>query len=368
MALASLLVASLLLAACGKSSAKTPTPGAAAQAGAATPGVNQTPAPTNTPSAKIDISTSFPNIRKVTEEVRPAVVSIFVRTVSTNFFLQAVPQEGAGSGVIFDKAGFIVTNNHVVEGATKMDVVLPDGRSFSGTLIGRDPTTDLAVVKIDGQNLPIAPLGDASKMQIGDWVVAIGNALGLEGGPTVTQGVISALNRTIAANSSSSLENLIQTDAAINPGNSGGPLVNLDGEVIGINTAIISQAQGIGFAISINSAKPIIQELQEKGKIVRPWIGISLVAVTPSIASQLGLSVEEGILVMDVLRGGPADTAGLRRGDIITEVEGKKMKASRDLTDLISSHKVGDKIEATYMRSGKSAKVTVTLGERPVGP
>src|SRR5262249_18429907 len=204
-------------------------------------------------------------IPAVVAKARPAVVNIATRQVTYDVLLRAVPAQGLGSGVIFDSRGYVLTNNHVVQGAQQIRVTLPDGRAFPGKLIGSDPITDLAVVKIDGRDLLVAQLGASSKLEIGETVIAIGNPLGLEGGPTVTVGVVSALARSIEDPGGPTLHDLIQTDAAINPGNSGGPLIRMSGEVIGVNTAIIQGAQGIGFAISINSAKPIVQELLRRG-------------------------------------------------------------------------------------------------------
>ncbi|MFH1485085.1 MAG: trypsin-like peptidase domain-containing protein, partial [Chloroflexota bacterium] len=221
------------------------TPAAIATVAAPTP----TPAPFNTPTmippAKAAPAiASLPSITDAVDTIRPAVVFITVRTLSLDFFLQPVPQQGAGTGVIFDAKGYILTNNHVVENARQIKVSLPDGRAFDAELVGRDPPTDLAILKIAADALPLARFGDSQKLRIGDWVVAIGNALALEGGPTVTVGVVSAMGRSIDGNTGT-LHDLIQTDAAINPGNSGGPLVNLKGEVVGINTAIIQGAEGI---------------------------------------------------------------------------------------------------------------------------
>jgi S1-C subfamily serine protease len=202
----------------------------------------------------------LPSLRDVVEQIRPAVVSVQVQQVTTNSRMRPIAVEGTGSGVIVDPSGYIVTNNHVVESARQIQVTLVDGRTFAASVLRRDPSIDLAVLKVDARNLPSARLGDSSTLQIGDWVVAIGNALDLPGGPTVTAGVVGALNRTISNGSSTRLSGLIQTDAAINPGNSGGPLVNLEGEVVGINTAIISNAEGIGFAVSIGAATPMLRE------------------------------------------------------------------------------------------------------------
>ena len=328
---------------------------------------NDSPSPAATSTfAPLPGGDGVPDIVAVVDKVKPSVASIFVEAVTLDIFNEPAPQQGAGSGVIFDSRGYILTNNHVVENATKIDVVLPDGRSFKGAkLIGRDPETDLAVVQIQGENLPVAALGDSGRLRIGEWVVAIGNALALPGGPTVTQGVVSALGRTIQGESGPPLYDLIQTDAPINPGNSGGPLTNLAGEVVGINTAILQDTQGIGFAISISSAKPIVQELIDKGRVGRPYMGVSPLTVTPAIAAQFGLPVDEGVVLMTVEPGGPADKAGLQVGDVVISMDGKKVTTDEELRQAIRAHKVGDKLEVAYNRGGKETKAEVTLGESP---
>src|SRR5216117_3500024 len=272
-----------------------------------------------------------PGIPAVVAKARPAVVNIATRQVSYDAFLKPVPAQGIGSGVIFDARGYVLTNAHVVEGAQQMRVTLPDGRTFPGKLVGADPVTDLAVVKIEGSNFPVATLGDSGKLEVGETVIAIGNPLGLEGGPTVTVGVVSALARSIEDPGGPTLHDLIQTDAAINPGNSGGPLIRMTGEVIGVNTAIIQGAQGIGFAISINSAKPIVQELLAHGRIVRPVIGIVPISVTPQIAAAYDLPVDRGVLIARLDPRGPAAKAGMRAGDIVVAIGGQPVKSLGDL-------------------------------------
>ena len=289
-----------------------------------------------------------------------------------NFYLQPVPTSGAGSGVIIDRQGYILTNNHVVEGAQQITVALPDpdGRTFEvdpRRNVWRDPLTDLAVIKIDGDNLPVARLGDSDKLVVGQKVIAIGNALALEGGPTVTDGIVGNLARSIQTESGVILHDLIQTNAAINPGNSGGPLVNLAGEVIGINTAIASGAEGIGFAISITPARPIIDQLITKGRVSQPWIGVSVETVTAALAAELGLAVKEGVLIRSVERGGPAEKAGLQANDVITAVDGVKINTVRQLQDAIRQHGIGDKVELSILRGKARLTVTVTLAEMPRG-
>lgn len=290
------------------------------------------------------------------------MVQASTRQIAYDMFLRPVPAEGLGSGVIFDPRGYVVTNNHVVGQAREVRVVLPDGRKFAGKVVGRDPITDLAVVVIDGKDLPFTPLGDSSKLEIGESVIAIGNALGLEGGPTVTVGVVSALNRSIEDPTGIALYDLIQTDAAINPGNSGGPLVNLKGEVVGINTAIIPSAQGIGFAIAIGSAKPVIQELLEKGRVVRAWLGIAPIRITPALAATYDLPLEEGVLAARVERGGPAAQAGIRPGDIMITLAGGKIKNLAELRAALAKRKPGERVSVEIQRDQRRFMATLTLG------
>ncbi len=269
---------------------------------------------------------------------------------------------GIGSGFIFDGRGYILTNNHVVEGADNIEVTLSDGRKFKAKLVGRDPYTDLAVIKINGENLPVAKLGDSSKLQIGEWAIAIGNPLGIQN--TVTLGIISAVDRTIPRpNGQGVMRHLIQTDAAINPGNSGGPLVNIKGEVIGVNTAIIASAQGIGFAVAINTAKAIINDLIKEGKVERAYLGVYIQDLTKDIAETMGLKVDKGALVSEVVKGSPADKAGLKRGDVIIKVNDTKINNSGDLQDAIRSKKAGTKVTLTVIRDNNEMTIDVTLGK-----
>ena len=303
---------------------------------------------------------------------------------------------GVGSGVIYDNQGHILTNNHVIEGAQQLLVSLPDKRSFPAKLVGADPQTDLAVVQIQGDNLPVAQLGDSRQLQVGDWVVAIGNALALPGGPTVTQGVVSALGRTVqepganpagnravspvvvaphpnAASQSAGpfLFDVVQTDAPINPGNSGGPLVDMQGRVIGIDTLVAGQAepgvqaQGIGFAISIATAKPIADQLVQNGQVVHPFIGIQYVPLNPALAARLGVQIQDGAVIGQVVPGSPAATAGLQPEDIITAIDGQSLQGESALAEAINGHKPGDTITLAVLRSQQQVSVRVTLGELP---
>jgi serine protease Do len=306
------------------------------------------------------------DIQEILSKVEPAVVAIRTRTLSLGDFLRPVPGEGAGTGFVIAPDGVIVTNNHVIAGAQTIEVVFADDRKMPARVLGRDPTTDLAVMKVEASDLPIATLGDSSALKVGDDVIAIGNALALEGGPTVTRGIVSAEDRTITAENGLRLEHVIQTDTAINPGNSGGPLVNSAGEVVGINTAVAGDAQNIGFSIAINAAKPIIDELRQGTTRSRPFLGVKMFTVTPSIAQELGLKTESGALVADVTAGSGAEVSGLRNGDVITSIDGKEVKAAEDVTSAVNSHQPGEEIKVAYRRGEESGEATVKLGERPV--
>jgi serine protease Do len=306
------------------------------------------------------------DVQEILSKIEPAVVSIRTRTLSLGDFLRAVPGQGAGTGFVIASDGVIVTNNHVIAGAQSIEVVFADDRKMPARVLGRDPTTDLAVVKVDAGDLPVAALGDSSALKVGDDVIAIGNALGLQGGPTVTRGIVSAEDRTITAENGTRLEHVIQTDTAINPGNSGGPLVNSAGEVVGINTAVAGDAQNIGFSIAINAAKPIIDELRQGTTRSRPFLGVKMFTLTPSIAEELGLKADSGALVAEVTPGSAAEVAGLANGDVITSIDGKDVKAAEDVTTAVSARKPGEEIKVTYRRGEETKEATVKLGERPV--
>jgi serine protease Do len=269
-------------------------------------------------------------------------------------------QQSLGSGFIIDKDGYIVTNNHVVAGAEEIKVKLADGREFKAKVIGRDEKTDLALLKISSlfKNLPVLPLGDSDKIRVGDWVIAIGNPFGL--GHTVTQGIISATGRVIG---SGPYDDFLQTDAPINPGNSGGPLIDLKGEVIGINSAIIASGQGIGFAIPSNIAKNVTAQLRERGKVIRGWIGVTIQTVTQEIAQSFGLKEPHGALVADVVPGGPAEKAGIKRGDIIVSFNGKAIKTSNDLPWLVAETPVGKTVDIKVIRSGQEKDLEIKIEE-----
>ena len=270
-------------------------------------------------------------------------------------------QKSLGSGFIIDRDGSILTNNHVVENAQKIVVKLADEREFEAKVVGKDAKTDIAVIKINTkENLPVAPLGDSDRLEVGEWVMAIGNPFGLDS--TVTAGIVSAKGRHIGG----PYDNFIQTDASINPGNSGGPLINLRGEVVGINTAIFSRSGGnigIGFAIPINLVKELVPQLKGKGKVTRGYLGVLIQKVTPEIAESLGLDKPRGALVADVSKGGPAEQAGVKVGDVIVEFDGKEIKESSDLPIVVARTALDKKIRLKVLRDKKETTLTVTVGE-----
>jgi serine protease Do len=272
-------------------------------------------------------------------------------------------QRGLGSGVVIDKKGFILTNNHVVEDADEVKVSFADGKTAIGKVVGTDPRTDLAVVKVDGVPVQPAKLGDSERLQVGEWVIAIGNPFGLD--HTVTVGVLSAKNRS-GFQGGNHLEDFLQTDASINPGNSGGPLVNLDGEVVGINTMIAGIGTGIGFAVPTSMAKPIAEQLMQGGKVRRPFIGIRMQDLTPEVAKSLGKNApEKGALVAQVEPGSPAEKAGAKPGDVIVAVNGQDVKASKDVQRNILNGKIGQKVDLTVWRDGQTVHLAPTTQELP---
>ena len=320
-------------------------------------------------------------VASVYERVNPAVVEIKVKQPGTGWY--GMPREGQGSGFLIDKDGHILTNNHVVEGVSSVEVVLDQRTSLDGEVIGRDPFNDLALVKVDASKVShITPvtLGDSDSVRPGQMAIAVGCPLGLE--DTITVGVISGLDCSITSKMGRAITNLIQTDAAINPGNSGGPLLNSQGEVIGINTAIAIEspetgANGIGFAISINTAKQVLPELKRGEEITRPWLGISGTAITEKLAEALNLPVDRGVYVITVVPDSPAAKAGLQGsgtdptgqpqegGDIITTIDGYQVASVEELIQFFNGKKAGDKITLTVIRDGQTLQVPVTLGAWP---
>ncbi|MDR1019401.1 MAG: Do family serine endopeptidase [Synergistaceae bacterium] len=340
-----------------------------------------TDSPAAVPNAAAGVYSQNP-VARIAKECSPAVVNIDTETMVTRsphpfandpFFKEffgeemerwnrTVPMRGKGSGFIVDKKGYILTNNHVAEGADKITVTLLDGRHFEAKLVGRDPTFDLAVIQIDAANLPTLPLGDSDAAEIGEWVVAIGNPLGFEN--TVTAGVISGKNRTLQA-SNINFQGFMQTDASINPGNSGGPLINLRGEVVAINTAIVPYAQGIGFAVPVNMAKQVMTDLIEHGEVKRGWLGVMLQTMTPGFADTYRVPGSEGAIVSDIVPGSPAADAGFKRGDVIVSVDGHAVKSSQDVVLSIRNKLAGQDAVIELYRDGKKESLTVRLGDIP---
>ncbi|OGC04018.1 hypothetical protein A2276_05315 [candidate division WOR-1 bacterium RIFOXYA12_FULL_43_27] len=337
-------------------------------------GISETPPP----SKVIPLNGSYNLIADIVEQVGDAVVNIEVEKMEKvrgfnpfsefnidpelkNFFEdRVIPRKGAGSGFIVDTRGDILTNDHVVKDVDKIKVTLKDGRKFDGKVIGRDATLDLAIIKINADNLPAIPLGDSSKLRPGEWVIAIGNPYGFSN--TVTAGIVSATGREL---NDLGKKDLVQTDAAINPGNSGGPLINLKGEVVGINTAIVAQAQSIGFAIPINSAKEVMNDLIVKGKVDRPWLGVYLKDMDQKIADYLDLPMKEGVVVLQVVEKGPADKLGLKQYDIIKNVNGQEIKKSSEVVDLVAKMKPGQNISLKIYRKDKNIDLNGKIGNKP---
>lgn len=273
-------------------------------------------------------------------------------------------QSGLGSGVIVDRDGYILTNNHVIKEADEIKVKLSDKREFKGKVIGTDPKTDLAVIKIDSNHLPVIRLGDSDKLKVGETVIAVGNPFGLN--QTVTSGIVSATGRANVG--IADYEDFIQTDAPINPGNSGGALVNVKGELVGINTAIFSTSggyQGIGFAIPSSMARAVMDNLIKKGKVIRGWLGVSIQPVTPDLAKQFEIKEERGALVGDVVEDGPAEKAGIQRGDVITEIDGREVSDPASLRNSVAATPPGKKVRLGLLRDGKMQKVDVVIAELP---
>ncbi|TAL12515.1 MAG: DegQ family serine endoprotease [Nitrospirae bacterium] len=347
-------------------------------AGAATPVVASPAVPA--------VQGAAPGFTEVARAVTPAVVNITSRAARGHGRGQHDPEEffgspfgpfgpqgpmppreprggGMGSGVIVSPDGHIITNNHVVEGANELTVTLPDKREFKGRIIGTDPKTDLAVVKVDASGLPFVRWGDASKLQVGEYVLAIGNPFGLNS--TVTLGIVSALGR--GRMGITQYEDFIQTDAAINPGNSGGALVNTAGELVGINTAIISQtggSAGVGFAVPATMARPILESLVSTGKVVRGYLGVAIQDLTPDLAKSFGLKQAKGALVSSIAEDSPAERAGLKQGDVITAYQGKPIEEPAALQREVTRTPVGTKAVLKVIREGRDMDLTVTVGEQ----
>jgi S1-C subfamily serine protease len=342
--------------------------------------------PTLSPDQLVDVEEQL--VVSVYERVSPAVVHITSRAYVYGFFFEIVPQEGSGSGFVYDQDGHIITNYHVIEGAEELDVTLADGTMVSAQVVGADPYSDLAVIKVDvpPEKLHSVELGSSSNLRVGQRTIAIGNPFGLD--RTLTTGVISALDRVIERGNNRPLARVIQTDAAINPGNSGGPLLNSRGQVIGVNTAIRSPSGGsvgIGFAVPVDTVKRVVPELVANGRYLHPWIGFEGQAyrITPVLAEALDLPVERGLLIARLYRDSPADRAGLQEadrrvqlgrsvilvgGDIVTAIDRLALESLDQLTIYLEAEKrPGDEVTLTVWRDGEEMTVSLTLGERPEG-
>lgn len=337
---------------------------------------NQTPA-SSAPKQPLDTgwsppvveteSPTLPSIADVVEKVYPSVVAINTEVVTLDLFRTPLTQKGAGSGWIIDKDGIIVTNNHVVEGAKKVTVELSDGRTFEADPknIHTDQLTDLAVIKIDATDLPAASIGDSSKLRVGDWVVAIGNPLGE--GIRAKEGTVSGLKVSLDVEQGQTLDDLIETSAAINPGNSGGPLVNMQGEVIGITSAKVAAVgvEGLGYAISSKTAVPIIEQLITQGYIVRPWLGVTLYTVDQYVAAINRLPVSKGVVVAYVMPGSPAAEAGLQELDVITQFKGQDVTTAEQLINAIHDSNIGDEVTITFVRGNDTKTISARLVQSP---
>ena len=327
--------------------------------------------PTEIPSVPIAdlISVSQDeDVMTTVEAVRalgPSVVQISADTAAINLYNQIIPQTGVGSGIIIDKSGNILTNNHVVEGADLVTVTLNDGRSYPATLVGSDNITDLAVIKISAAKLVPAKIGRSADLQVGEDVIAVGHALGLKGGPTVSKGVVSALERTIQTDAQRAMVDLIQTDASINPGNSGGPLANSKGEVIGINTAIIDDSNGIGFAINIDDAHVVVDQILASGTVLRGFLGITPFNVTDSIREQINLPVADGVIIASVVTGFPAEKSGLQREDVIVMLNEVSIENAGDLSKFLLDNPPGSEVQVRFYRNGELQTVVIVLADKP---
>ena len=326
-----------------------------------------TPSPTGAAVPPPVRSSAFgtSNMPEIIKALRPSVVHIQTEGVQLDQFNQPVPTGGVGTGEIIDDEGHVLTNNHVIDGAETILVTLSDGRAFEAELIGGDATLDLAVLRIDAEGLVPISIGKSSALQVGDSVVVIGHALNLPGGPTITGGWVSALNRSIDVSQTITMRNLIQTDAAINPANSGGVLINVDGEMVGIPTAKIPTGEGIGFAIAIDPAMPLIEELIANGRIDRGFFGVSGVNISEALARNVGLPVTSGVGLISVVPDSPAELAGLRVRDIIVGLAGNVVSNTAELDGILIRYRLGESVAVEFYRGNQKRTVNVTLGDRP---
>jgi S1-C subfamily serine protease len=304
-------------------------------------------------------------ITQAVERLSESVVSIDSVRVARNFAYGMVPIEGKGSGLIIDPKGYVITNNHVIDGAARVQIHLKDGRSFVGEVVGTDPSTDIAIVHVEAANLPAASLGDSENLKVGQIALAIGNTLGLEGAPTVSMGVVSALRRPLPG-ADFIFEGLIQTDTAINPGNSGGPLADINGNVIGMNTAMIPYAQGVGFAIPVNTIKWVMQQILEKGRVVRPWLGIYGTTLNEALSRRYDLPADQGVLVVEVDPRGPAYESGLRVGDVLIGIGSQDIKQMKDVLSALAKHTIREEVEVRFLRASARRSTRLLLRESPI--
>ena len=354
----------------------------AAVACSSDPTATTEPTPTSQPATGNEDGDSnmlrLPNIADTVDDVRPAVVSIVARIVSRDRFGRQSTGFGSGTGVIFDESGLVLTNNHVIEGGVEITVTQDGGTQVVAEIIGADRLSDLAVLRLPGDGYPSLPLRETGNLRAGDWVIAIGNALALPGGPTVTVGVVSALGRSIEASPGITLYDLIQTDTSINPGNSGGPLIDLNGNLVGINTAVLRgssqtggvSVEGIGFAIDVETAKQVADQLVELGHVRWAWMGVFLADLVPEVAAQVGLPIREGVIIQNTVVDGPSDRAGMEPGDIVVNIGGHDIATISDLTRLLKQEfSAGQELEVEVFRvvdgEGFRRMLTLELGVRP---
>ena len=365
-------VLAFALAACGGGGTPTPTavpnPTFTPEPTVVLP--TATPEPTLAPTSEPTTATAAPTASVLTtpqiiKALSPSVVHIQTEAVQLDQFNRPVPGVGVGTGEIFDEQGHILTNNHVIAGAERIVVTLGDGRTFEADLVGGDSFLDIAVLRINADDIVPIPIGKSSDLQVGDHVITIGHALNLPGGPTITGGWVSALERAIDFSAQITMQHLIQTDAAINPGNSGGPLVNTDGEMVGINTAKLDSGEGIGFAIAIEPVMPLINELISNGRIDRGFFGASVVNITEAVAINFDLPVISGAGVISVAPGSPAEQVGLREQDIIVALAGQPVGNVAELDSILIQYRAGFSVEVVFYRGNDKRTVTVTLAERP---
>ncbi len=303
-------------------------------------------------------------IASAVEAVAPSVAAVEATRLAPRWRGAGYPVPSQATAVVTDREGYLVTNQHVVEGAAHLAVRLADGRELTAEVVGGDEVTDLALVRVDAQDLPAARLGDSESLRVGQFVLAVGHALGLPGGPTVSLGVVSALARPLPG-TDFVFEGLVQTDAAINPGNSGGPLVDLSGSVVGINTAVVPFAQGVGFALPIHAAVRITSELRRTGRVVRPWIGVQVAELVPSLARQIAAEPRSGLLVAEVVPKSPAHRAGIRAGDVLTAVGPFEVRSVRELLEALARFPVGSDVTLGFRRRAERLSASVPLQESP---